>query len=75
MTTAFHSDLAFLRHSSIGDWALRFRQTSHATTPTAAPPKCAADETELIPAFCSRVPMIWNKNQRTKTNPAGNRIQ
>ncbi len=23
-------------------------------TPTAAPPKCAADETELIPAFCSR---------------------
>jgi hypothetical protein len=51
MTTAFHWLSAFLHHSSIRDSLLVFRQTSHARTPTAAPPKCAADETELIPAF------------------------
>ena len=30
-----------------------FRVRNHAITPTAAPPKCAKDETELIPIFCS----------------------
>src|SRR5438132_12910518 len=51
------------------------RQRTHARMPTAAPPRCAADETELMPAFCSRVPMSWKRIQRTKTNQAGNRIQ
>src|SRR5204862_7633398 len=75
MTNAFHSDLGIPWLSSIRDSLLAFRHTTHATTPTAAPPKCEADETELIPAFCSRVTMIWNKIQRTKANQAGNRIK
>src|SRR6266567_3708175 len=52
-----------------------FRVRNHATRPTPAPPKCAKDETELIPIFCSYAPMIWKKIQSTKTNPAGRRIQ
>src|SRR5438552_4071912 len=69
------SDFVIPSSFSIRPSSFDFRQTNHAAKPTAAPPKCAADDTELIPAFCSRVPMIWNKIQRTKTNQAGNRIQ
>src|SRR5438874_10250793 len=71
MTSAFHSDFGIPSSFGDSDSLFVFRQTSHARMPTAAPPKCAADETELIPALCSRVAIIWNNNQRTKTNQAG----
>lgn len=69
MTNAFIRISAFLRYSSSLDLSLGFPQTSHARTPTAAPPKCAADETELIPAFRSRVPMILEQNPKNENKP------
>src|SRR5438093_12362972 len=70
VTNQSSTDACFVIRTSLDP-----RQMLHARTPTAAPPKCAADETELMPAFCSRVPMSWKRIQRTKTNQAGNRIQ
>ena len=44
----------FLRHSTFdiraSSLGFSFLQINHATTPTAAPPKWANDETELMPA-------------------------
>src|SRR4029077_7369937 len=76
--TARSTKAAEHRGWSLCSYAARgalFRVRNHAITPTAAPPKCAKDETELIPIFCSYAPMIWKRIQSTKTNHAGSRIQ
>src|SRR5947207_1612041 len=70
MTNAFHSDLGIPWLSSIRGSLLAFRHTTHATTPTAAPPKCAADETELIPAFCSSADDL-EQNPKNENEPGG----